>query len=124
MKLDKNSLIGVDLSLEISLYEHGFVLGKNESYNIANEYYILYKISEDVYDHGYINESDLDNIVKCSDKIESFLDFVGCTDSNEWLGLNIVIKVSDMFSYWGYENIMGGTYIGLSSKDAELIING
>jgi hypothetical protein len=119
-QLQNDGFIGVDASLEISLFEYGFILLKNEHCTNDNEYFFVARNfahddeKKDLYSSGYIIEEDLDNIVKgkeWADKKDnaSFLSFVGL-NKKEWFKLNIASKVADLLGYWGRENIFGTDY--------------
>ena len=110
---------GTDVCLATSLDEYGFVAKKGKNY--PDEYFVLYKTVFG-YDFGWIRESELDDIVLLEgwadeEDIDSFLSTVGST-KDEWLRLNFVSKLSDMFNYWGYQNFMGDSYQSIGRDEA------
>lgn len=112
---DSNKFVGIDMSLETSLFEYGIVCQFNES---LNEYFCLYKVTEDIFDWGYKSVEDCDKLVNgsewmSSDDITSFLEFNG-TSKEDWLNQPIHQKIHNLYSYYGYENIFGTCYQGLS----------
>ena len=105
-QLQKDGFIGVDASLEISLFEYGFILMKNDDCTQDDEYFFIARNfthddeKKDLYSCGYVVEEELDNIVKgkeWADKKDntSFLSFVG-SNKKEWFKLNIASKVADL----------------------------
>ena len=105
-----NQWVGVDRDLENSLEEYDFVATQQS----GDEWAVVYKISDDAYGVGYISESDLDSLIKGEDwadneAVQGMLSTVG-SDVNSWLGSGFINKLSDVFSYWGHENIMGTDY--------------
>lgn len=110
---------GPDVCLATSLDEYGFVAKKGEDY--PDEYFVLYKTVFG-YDFGWIRESELDDIVLLEDwadeeDIDSFLSTVDST-KDEWLRLNFVSKLHNMFYYWGHQNIMGDSYEPIGRDEA------
>ena len=108
-QLQNDGFIGVDASLEISLFEYGFILLKNEHCTNDNEYFFVARNfahddeKKDLYSSGYIIEEDLDNIVKgkeWADKKDN-ASFLSCVGSNkkEWFKLNIASKVAELLVY-------------------------
>lgn len=110
----KNKWEGVDADLETSLEEYGFATTRNEHCTEPDEHWVIYKMGDNAYGHGYIQESFLDKIINGEewadkDKAASFLNTTGMT-KEQWLKQHFVSKLSDLFSYWGWENIMGMDY--------------
>ena len=126
IKTDIKTWEGTDRSLEISLFENGLVAYQPKDRDFPDEWFVLYKISEDAYGTGWIRESELDKIIKgeewASDEdVESFLSTNG-SEKEEWLEMSFIQKMSDLLNYWGYENIMGSEYSPISKEEAEKLI--
>jgi len=114
-KFEKAGYKGIDASLEISLFEYGLIVSSNTDEN--GEYHIIYGLDMDD-EGGYIafeqccySEKSLleDTIYESWFKQDGFLNYLGMT-LKEWLELPVVHKISDMLSYYGYQNIFGETY--------------
>jgi len=120
---------GVDVDIEESLFEYGFVVTKDmKEITKPDEYFVLYKINDDAFGTGYYRESELDNIVKgeewASEKaIKGFLNFTGDNTKEEFLKSRFVDKLQCLISYWGYENILGSEYNPSNKKQALKMIN-
>lgn len=115
---------GMDIDLEISLLEYGFILGVNHHCG-HGEYHIIYQQYES-FGSAYIKESSVNAIVKGeewadSHDIQGFLSFVG-TDLGNWLELPIQHKISDLLGYWGFANIIGEDYYPLSLNEVQKYI--
>jgi len=122
----KESWEGVDRDLETSLFEYGFVARQNDNRDYDDEWFVLYDIGENRFDTGHIRESELDNIVlgkewADNDDVQSFLEFTG-SSKEDWLKSPFVNKLSNLLSYFGYQNLMGTSYGGFSKDDAEQML--
>jgi hypothetical protein len=115
---------GVDISLEISLFEYGFVCAENKA---DADFFVLFKVDEDQFDFGFIKESELDSLINghgwmSSKDIESFLDRNGTT-KEIWLANSFVYKLGDILSYYGYQNIFGTSSSVFSRKQVEKMLS-
>ena len=115
--------LGVDRSLEISLFEYGFIAEKESE----DELFVIYQINDDAFGTGYKTISEIDGYVLGTEfpddeDIQSFLNYVG-NSKEEWIQLNSINKLSDLFNYWGYENIMGTDYNPWSREQTVGFIN-
>lgn len=112
---------GIDNSLDISLFEYGFICTNLEHLE-KDEYFVLYKVSEELYGITHITEGFLDRLVKgfeFADRTEIiyFLSVMG-QSKKEWLKLPFVAKLSDCLTYWGCESIFGMCYNPLTKAEA------
>ena len=110
---------GIDVCHETSLFEYNLLI-KPRTEDYPDEYFVIYKIGENSYGTSFIRESDLNNLVngkKWMDEsdIERFLSFVGM-EKSEWLEMSGISKLSDLISYWGFENVLGTEYYPISLK--------
>lgn len=102
---------GVDVSLEISLFEYGFICAPCA----LKEYFVVYNPNTGNGFHtAIVQPKDVNALITgnswASDKdIASFLSFVGCF-AEEWLDASFVTKLSDVISFWGWENIVGSEW--------------
>ncbi len=118
--------IGIDADIETSLFEYGVICRKNKHCSEPDEHFCLYLTKPDLFDWGYKKESELNDLINGSDwmkdkDVESFLSYVGMPKA-DWLQLTFINKLHDLFSYYGYENIMGSTYSPLRSIDIKKLI--
>lgn len=106
---------GIDVSNEISLFEYGLLVSKNEHCSHKDEWYCVYSVRENKFGHGYIRGFDLDEMMKGNDWVNPFdiLSFTGLS-LDEWLAQNIINKIYDLVQYYGHENIFGTTYFELN----------
>jgi hypothetical protein len=122
MNLEKSKFYGTDADNETSLLEYGLLVYSDEHEDGSGTHFAVYRIGGNLFGTGHISESDLDNIINGKEwadekDINSFLSFVGMT-REEWLMLPLVMKLSDLISYWGYENIMGTDYSPITEEEA------
>lgn len=105
-KLESLGYTGIDKDLECSLFDYGFIaLDMPES----KELHLFIKVQDIGMEFasiqaGWFSYQDINTVINESwfDK-KSFLSFVG-QNENEWLNNSYVCKISDLFSYYGYEN--------------------
>lgn len=107
------SWFGTDANLQISLEEYVFVARKTTK-DYPDEYQVVYKISDDAYGVSYVREKFLNDLINADEwaseeDVESFLSFVGMS-KEEWIDSSFAMKLSDVISYWGSENILGTEY--------------
>ena len=108
-ELEKEGYEGSDASLQISLEEYGIIWKEEEK-----EYKFLFKFRPDLlrYDYGFFNKDlDLKKEFSWINDCDwaSFFSYIGQT-SDEWNKLPLPNKITDLYGYWGAENIFGGTY--------------
>lgn len=106
---------GVDVSLNCSLEEYGFIYSKENNLAIyINEYgnLDLFNISEEELRDGYIEPFENDGWA--SNKINGLLSYCGYENIGEMLGANISTLVLDFHSYFGISD----SYLGCSGYDA------
>ena len=108
---------GLGNDLYDSLLNYGLVV-RNEK---SDQYACIYKI-DDKYDYSFLNESELDGLVKGTgwiekDSINSFLNFCD-KNLNEFLELNFCQKLFALISFFGVADIMGMSYDPFSLKEA------
>jgi hypothetical protein len=104
----ENQIEGLDVNLEISLKEYGLAWKENEN----GEFTFIYGISYNGEEYGRfstcdLSESDIDWISE--DDMKGVLSFVGMSES-DWKDAYWPMKVSDLVSYFGTENIFGSNY--------------
>jgi len=102
--LEQQGFEGIDASLEISLFEYGIAWRKLES-----ETLFIYSIGKGSFDRVTV-ENSVD-----VEKEWSFADFKALMSSlgmavEEWRKMPLAQKVSDLVSYYGFENIFGASY--------------
>jgi len=112
---------GIDVSLDISLFEYGLIC-KKYTVDYPDEYRIVCGVECDeqgnynLFDYFYIQESYLDNLVKGEEwiSIKDIDQFFETVDSNlkDWLGLPFIIKLHNLVGYFGWMDILGSVYYG------------
>ena len=120
--LNETEWVGTDADLEASLVEYGFVAKQPENKDYPDEWFVIYRISDNAFGTGWIRESELDNIVHGKEwadenDVNSFLSYTG-SDKDNWLQQRFVNKLSDLIGYWGHENIMGTDYAPMTKEEA------
>ena len=124
MEIKTTIFEGTDVDLETSMEEYGLLVSKETDKN--GQHACLYKHAYNgTFDVGYLSEKEVNNFLNESwfDK-EAFLSYVGMTES-EWIDMMFVNKVSDLLSYYGYENIFGSSYGDVfSTEEAIEWLNG
>ena len=114
--LEKHNYVGTDASIEISLFEYGLVCSKNP--NDEGEYYFIYSIGEDLFDHNWMSHNQINEIINEEwFKKDEFFSFLGITTQDDiddyFMNTPIIMKVFDALQYHGYENIFGSAYYPL-----------
>ena len=118
---------GVDRDIHTSLLEYNFILTHDmPDCKEKDEWFVLYRIGKNAFGWSYIREHELDAIIKGEEwahqkDIEGFLSFVG-SSKTDWLNYNVVTKLSDLISYWGFDNILGTEYDPMNVKAALRLI--
>ena len=116
-KLEKMNFYGTDVNLEISLMEYGLICREWE-----NSYQFIY-VTEwkgyeepELFDVSILSDSEINEVFDDLNDDNGMLNFVGMEET-EWKELPTIHKVSDLISYWGYENIFGSAYYPLTVKE-------
>lgn len=130
---EKQGFQGIDVSLEISLFEYGLIWVKNKECTADNEFLFIYGVngnSENSYnefqyttfDSGYMTKKDFAESFYFEDEnLKSIESYTGQT-KNELID-NFPNSISDIESYHGIENIFGSSYYeGFSIYNDEMII--
>lgn len=126
---NNNMWFGSDKNLITSLDEYGYLIKQPVKRDYSDEYFVMYKVSDDAFDTGWIRESELDNIMlgkewASEDDIKSILGYVDINLVQDWIkDTNFMVKFSDLTSYFGFENIMGSSYSTITLREAIDIIN-
>ena len=118
----KEGFFGKDASLEVSLFEHG-VIGRI----IGGIIVIVYGISKD--ESGNFTEFDITSVEKDLDVLSEY-DFINEKEFFTHIGLSIpewekeetLLKICDVVSYYGSQNLFGPSYGGefvISDPDEE-----
>ena len=120
--------IGMDRDLVVSLDEYHWVARQPQKRDYSDEWFIIFKVSDNAFDHGWIRESYLDNIMLGNewankDDIKRVLGYTDKISVEEWLVDDFSLKFQDLTSYFGFENIMGSSYHTVTLKDAIILIN-
>lgn len=107
---------GMDVSLDISLHEYGFLYCKTAQCSEEDEYFVLFSLfnadfpDETLFNTGYYCESDFDELIDgkswaSEEEIDRFLSFQGIT-KEEWKDFSFALKLHDLLSYYGIVNIL------------------
>lgn len=122
--IQKLTFSGIDASKEISLLEYGLLVSDQLHLDGSNTRFVVYRINENHFDCGHISEEEINGYVfgkefPNDEDIASFLSFVGEFKPEEWAKFTFQTKLHDLFSYWGYENIMGTSYYPMTEEEAK-----
>ena len=119
MTTTKLKFSGIDASLEISLFQYGFICAPCA----LKEYFVVYNSNNGTGFHtAIVQPKNINAIITGNswandEDIASFLSFVGCF-AEEWLDANFETKLNDVVSYWGWENIVGNAWSeGMTSEE-------
>ena len=108
--LEALGFFGCDISLEISLDEYQLAIKQCISAvdGLPTDNYIaLYKNSQNEWECNQETEQCfMEPFFESWFDKDSFLSFVGSVES-DWLSLPLIVKLDDMVSYYGTQNIMG-----------------
>lgn len=121
---------GVDIDLETSLFEYGFIVGKTEECQ-DDEFHVIFKCytvnDKMMFDHAYIRMNELVNEpwIEWDDVLE-FAGNEAIEDYWQFEPTNIdsaIATLSILLSYYGYENILGTPYLpfNIYSEDYNLL---
>lgn len=113
-QLQNSGYYGIDASIDISLFEYGLLV-KPEN----NEFHVFYAVGSntgmeyDTFDCGWITYQEINelaNDLSDTDSRSNFFTYTGI-DKDTWINdNNWVIKLYDLLSYFGYQNIFGDSY--------------
>jgi len=125
---EKQEFTGVDVSLEISLFEYGLIWGKNKEC-AEDEFLFIHGIAIDDgcnyidFDSGYLNKEDFaTGFYFDDDNIKDIEDFTGMS-KNELID-NFPYSVSDIVGYHGAVNVFGcNAYGGYKIYNDDLIMD-
>lgn len=117
-ELIESGFEGCDIDLETSLYEYGLIWTKKD-----DDYLFYYGIGYDLNKYEY-NKFDYAYIpVNVRPKSEwdwvdwkNMFEFVGLSEC-EFFDREVPYIVSDLISYYGYEEIMGSSYDGFEVEN-------
>ena len=106
-KLENSGFTGIDVSLEISLFEYELIWRE-----IDGKYLFVYQITGRVnrvfdrcsFDANLNVQTEFDWA-----KFEDIYSLSGMSET-EWNEQELPEKISDLFSYYGYESIFGSSY--------------
>jgi hypothetical protein len=116
--ITENTFEGIDGDYEYSLKKHGFIC-RNEK---SDQYLCFYKIDDDKYEYGFVNESELDDIVSLKSwmeesRLNDFLKYCGL-NGDKFKKLPFSSKAYSMIQYFGHRDIMGTPINPLTYKQA------
>lgn len=108
--LEALGFFGTDASLEESMSEYNLAIKQCISAvdGLPTDNYIaLYKNSQNEWEcNQETDECFMEKFHEDWFEKESFLSFVGSVET-DWLSLPLIVKLGDMISYYGTQNIMG-----------------
>lgn len=109
---DLKTWYGIDASNEISLLEYGLLVKKEPDKD--DQYKIIYRVNSTQFDFCHFSEKEVNEFLNEGwFNTEGFLNYCGMTE-NAWLKMNIANKLSDLLTYYGFENICGTCYSPMS----------
>lgn len=116
-RLEKAGFFGIDVDLEISLFEYNFIMRPTD---IKGEYQVIFAFSNQdfplgvMFDYGFIKNKDIKEFLEESwfDAL-GFLSFVGMSKTS-WLKLSIQHKFQDLISYYAIEEFGFSCYYPIS----------
>jgi hypothetical protein len=113
---------GFDNDFKRSLLNYGFIC-RNEK---SDQYLCFYKVKDNQYDYGFINDSDISDLMSLKGSItkeqkEGFLKFCGQTQQN-FDKLPFLHKSYSLVQYFGYEEILGKSINPMSLIEAIRLI--
>lgn len=116
-KISKLGFTGIDISIEESLFEYGMVWKECEDGELlfihANPNQFKCVSDEELeFDTTYMNESDISLSLLNKSK---FYSFMGISKS-EWSKYPLGTRISDLSSYYGFEDVFGSSYGGFKIK--------
>lgn len=116
---------GIDASKEISLLEYGLLVSNEPHKDGSGSHFCVYRQSSDSFGTAHIYPKDIDSLLQGKDwanedSLKSFFSFIGCEDEREDYieQMSLVIKLNDLVSYFGEENICGTDYYPITEAEA------
>lgn len=125
MRLLKKHFIGLDVSKEISLLEYGLLMYSKPHPDGSGSHFFVYSIGGNMYGTAHIYPNDIDSLLSGkdwadADSLDGFFSFIGVTNPADYISeSDLLMKVSDLLSYYGTENIMGSEYYPMTEKEAK-----
>ena len=116
--MDNLTFTGVDIDLEISMFEYGIILSNEEHTDGSHTHFAVYMIDEDHFGTSHITEKEVDEIGRDgfgSESSTGFTSWLGDT-IKDWLKLPMINKLSDILNYYGYQNVFGTEYNPVSKE--------
>lgn len=117
-RLQNAGFFGVDVDLEISLFEYNFLMRPTD---IKGEYQVIFAFSNQdfplgvMFDYGHISQKDINEYLEESwFDLEGFLSYTGDKNKEDFLSIPIQHQIYSLFSYYGYENFGFSCYYPLS----------
>lgn len=106
-----------------SLTDYGFIC-RNEK---SDQYLCFYKVNENLYDYGFMNESEIDELLSLKswmseEQKNSFLEFCGQTHE-KFDTLPFLHKTYSLVQFFGYEDIFGKSFNPMTLSDAIKLID-
>lgn len=131
MTFEQQKYQGVDVSLEESLLEYGFVL--SEKPDEDGSYFAIYLLGDAVfeessYGRGFVSEEDLNCLLRGDDwasqsDLDGMAQYADIQDMSEYITTaSVVQKVSIISGYWGWVNLLGEDYHPISKSRAMQIV--
>jgi len=117
---------GLDLDLETSLFEYGFVAVQLPDRDYPDEWFVIYDFgNHKQFGTSHIREKELDDLVSGKEwankedilQFFKYMDRMGVNTVEQWKAAPMVMKLGDLISYWGTENILGTQYYPINLKD-------
>jgi len=106
--------VGPDRDLQTSLFDYDLVMVQKPDRDYEDEWFVVYQIGKNLFGTSFIREKELDDLIDgrewANEKdIQSFLRSVDST-KEQWKDVYVVMKLMELISYWGQENILGSDY--------------
>lgn len=124
-RTENTKYVGVDPSPEISFSKYGFICKQEK----ADQYICVYKVSDDLYDYGFLCESEINDFLEVSHKnwmtkehIDGFVRYIDKT-KEEFLSLPFQFKAFAMIQYFGFSDIMGSSFDPMTLDDVIFLVN-
>ena len=118
-EFEKAEFIGIDASLETSLFEYGLIWHENDQDGDTKFIYGIRNTGDsyNLFDYGFYNEKQFADLIDSSwFDLNGLLSCVGENKEN-WLTRRLGDRISDCLSYHGFENIFGSSYGGFEIEN-------
>ena len=118
-EFEKAEFIGIDASLETSLFEYGLIWHENDQDGDTKFIYGIRNTGDsyNLFDYGFYNEKQFTDLIDSSwFDLNGLLSCVGENKEN-WLTRRLGDRISDCLSYYGFENIFGSSYGGFEIEN-------